>query len=493
LLTNSDGEQTGKIKMTFKMEAVNEVVKQQLLSPEPSASFGVTPLLLSAFPCFINIGAVRGFEIPWSGDSIDFNSRPLSAVGGRPASACIVKSHLLPSLTLRLHCDGFYQSVEVNVYYTLAYQFIFFVYQARTIDGEFFDFPSLRWTFPLSSEDTMIKVMLLNRSSDGNISNKTSNSGEVIATLAFKAKQLHDPKTTSLSNQCRLSTFSMLSHKKGSKGAVYGGKLLFEYDISSSFQPVSSAHRTSSTSDAFLPPLSNTDNSRRYEQMLQQPPVQQSNLLDQKMSIARKDFGVRTVNDSSILSHPYLRNLYSNRADESPQWNSGVTSGMALEDGISPQFEPSSLMKQPLIRIALRGISTIDLPSIHRFKVNSPVCTVACGKFSYTTKVSENTGSFANWDNIGLKDKANGEKGKRARGLTIAVDQHSQLRFLVSSWSDTIGQCSLSGKKLCCATKTEDDKFVVSFSVVLPEFLILFACRFTKICKTMGKKQERSS
>jgi hypothetical protein len=344
--------------------------------------------------------------------------------------------------------------------------------KARITDGELFDFPSLLWTFPLSSEDTMVKVMLLNRSDDVvNIQSKAGN-GEVIATLAFKAKQLQDSKTTTVVNhQDRLSTFSMLSYKKGSKGAVYGGKLLFQYNVSSlsAFQS-DTPRRTSHISDILLPPLLNISNSRQMA-------LQHSG---REMSFGLKELGVKTVSESSLLSYPSLKTPYDNRLDDSAQWNIGITSDMMRDKNNSSLFssspseispvhlDPSFLISQPIFKIGLQVIAAIDLPSIHRFKANSPVCSVACGKFSYTTKVSDNTGSFANWDNLGGKDKSSGGKGKRGKGLFITVDQHSQLRFLVSSLSETIGQCSLSRKKLCEGTKTEDNSYVVCFSYPSP-------------------------
>jgi hypothetical protein len=121
VLSSLDGEQTGKIKMTFRMEVINELAKQQLSSPVSSTSIGVEPILPPAFPCFITIRAVRAIEIPLK-DSDGLNSRPLSAVGGRATSVSVVNTRPV-SLTLRLHCDGYYQSVEVN--YLVAYCWFF--------------------------------------------------------------------------------------------------------------------------------------------------------------------------------------------------------------------------------------------------------------------------------------------------------------------------------------------------------------------------------
>jgi hypothetical protein len=113
--------------------------------------------------------------------------------------------------------------------------------------------------------------------------------------------------------------------------------------------------------------------------------------------------------------------------------------------GAPENNEPSAL------KITIFSISAIDLPKVHRFKSNSPLCSIACGRFTSSTEVSQHTGSFANWENLEME---------------FTIDQKMQLRFLLSSLDKTIGVCKFMKTKLFHGMKTENGFYVVRTELI---------------------------
>lgn len=120
------------------------------------------------------------------------------------------------------------------------------------------------------------------------------------------------------------------------------------------------------------------------------------------------------------------------------------------------------------LQVSIASISVIDLPKVHRFKSNSPLCSIACGRFTSSTEVSQHTGSYANWENLSFH---------------FQFDKNSQLRFLISSLDKTIGVCKFSRNKLINGMATDNGLFVVSYLllsllVYLRNLLTLFLSSF---------------
>lgn len=72
------------------------------------------------------------------------------------------------------------------------------------------------------------------------------------------------------------------------------------------------------------------------------------------------------VSDASVLTFPSVMDATNNNP----------ATIAAAEDTID----------QP-IKISVVSIAVIDLPKVHLFKANSPVCSLACGKYSASTEV----------------------------------------------------------------------------------------------------------
>jgi hypothetical protein len=159
-------------------------------------------------------------------------------------------------------------------------------------------------------------------------------------------------------------------------------------------------------------------------------------------------------NQPSMMSaSPSFAQLPSYSTKNSTKMNNNNILQTPVAGSTPENNEPSAL------KITIFSISAIDLPKVHRFKSNSPLCSIACGRFTSSTEVSQHTGSFANWENLEME---------------FTIDQKMQLRFLLSSLDQTIGVCKFMKTKLFHGMKTENGFYVVRTELIhLFEFLIL--------------------
>lgn len=88
-------------------------------------------------------------------------------------------------------------------------------------------------------------------------------------------------------------------------------------------------------------------------------------------------------NLEASVSLPSLFPIHQNLTQPLDVNHSINASQLTLENSVSYQNDSF----EGAVRFTIVAIAAVDLPAAHRLKPNSPVCSVACGKFTATTQV----------------------------------------------------------------------------------------------------------
>lgn len=98
------------------------------------------------------------------------------------------------------------------------------------------------------------------------------------------------------------------------------------------------------------------------------------------------------------------------------------------------------------LMMEIYAIYAMELPSVHRLAANSPICAVACGRFTSSTDERKGSGSMATWEDLSMR---------------FLFEKKSNLRLLFLSKDLTIGFCTLHREKLLNGKASQAGRMMV--------------------------------
>eukprot|EP01039_Chlorochromonas_danica_P006535 gene6535-7208_t len=140
---------------------------------------------------------------------------------------------------------------------------------------------------------------------------------------------------------------------------------------------------------------------------------------------------------SHSQSHSPSASYYHPTAQSITQQSLGIQSHQSL---FQADVFPQGLMME------IYAIYAMELPSIHRLALNSPICAVACGRFTSSTDERKGSGSKATWEDLSMR---------------FLFEKKSNLRLLFLSKDSTIGFVTFHREMLLNGKSSQAGKMMV--------------------------------